>query len=168
MGRTGLIEKTASNPLPLHDRDIVHVEGGLVAHQGDQDSKGDGDLGSLAGKPVNLVELSVSHYLLARALANLIENALRYGGTASVSLTRDGQWAVLAVEDEGPGIPPEDVAAMLEPFRRGEASRNRGTGGAGLGLTITRAIMRDHDGELLLANRPGGGLRAQIRLPVAR
>ena len=125
------------------------------------------------GKPVAIANAErivapVRVTWLRRALRNLIENALRYGGTASVSLTRDGQWAVLAVEDEGPGIPPEDVAAMLEPFRRGEASRNRGTGGAGLGLTITRAIMRDHDGELLLANRPGGGLRAQIRLPVAR
>ena len=104
---------------------------------------------------------------LRRALRNLIENALRYGETASITLERHGEWAVLAVEDEGPGIPPDQVAAMLEPFRRGEASRNRGTGGAGLGLTITRAIMREHGGELILSNRPERGLRAEMRLPVA-
>jgi len=125
------------------------------------------------GKPVDIARAErivapVRVTWLRRALRNLIENALRYGSTASVSLARDGQWAVLAVEDDGPGIPPEDVAAMLEPFRRGEASRNRGTGGAGLGLTITRAIVREHDGELVLANRPEGGLRAEIRLPVVR
>ncbi|KPM24507.1 histidine kinase [Citromicrobium sp. RCC1885] len=104
---------------------------------------------------------------LRRALRNLIENALRYGGTAQVSLTREGGTAVIAVEDEGPGIPPEDVAAMLEPFRRGEASRNRGTGGAGLGLTLTRAILAEHGGELRLANRTQGGLRAEMRLPLS-
>ncbi|WP_370177942.1 sensor histidine kinase [Alteriqipengyuania sp.] len=105
---------------------------------------------------------------LRRALRNLIENALRYGLSATITLERSGEWAVLAVEDEGPGIPPDQVAAMLEPFRRGEASRNRGTGGAGLGLTITRAIVREHGGELTLGNRPEGGLRAEIRLPLAR
>ncbi|MEC8178948.1 MAG: ATP-binding protein, partial [Pseudomonadota bacterium] len=104
---------------------------------------------------------------LRRALRNLIENALRYGGTAQVSLSREGSAAVIAVEDEGPGIPPEDVAAMLEPFRRGEASRNRGTGGAGLGLTLTRAILAEHGGDLRLANRTQGGLRAEMRLPLS-
>jgi len=105
---------------------------------------------------------------LRRALRNLIENALRYGGSASVSVAREGDSALIAVEDEGPGIAREDIAAMLEPFRRGEASRNRGTGGAGLGLTITRAILREHRGELILSNRPEGGLRAEMRLPLAR
>ena len=105
---------------------------------------------------------------LRRALRNLIGNALRYGEAAQVSLARVGDMAVIAVEDEGPGIPPEEMAAMLEPFRRGEASRNRDTGGAGLGLTITRAIMREHGGELLLSNRAERGLRAEMRLPLAR
>ena len=105
---------------------------------------------------------------LRRALRNLIGNALRYGEAAQVSLAREDGMAVIAVEDEGPGIPPEEMAAMLEPFRRGEASRNRDTGGAGLGLTITRAIMREHGGELLLSNRAEGGLRAEMRLPLAR
>ncbi len=124
------------------------------------------------GRPVSIAQVDrivapVQVTWLRRALRNLIENALRYGGTARVTLARDGAMAVIAVEDDGPGIPPGEVAAMLEPFRRGEASRNRGTGGAGLGLTITRAIIREHRGELVLANRPEGGLRAEIRLPVA-
>ena len=104
---------------------------------------------------------------MRRALRNLIENALRYGGSARVSVVRDGDSAVFAVEDDGPGIAREDIAAMLEPFRRGEASRNRGTGGAGLGLTITRAILREHRGELVLSNRPEGGLRAEMWLPLS-
>ena len=101
---------------------------------------------------------------LRRALRNLIENALRYGGTAQVSLLRADGAAVLRVDDEGPGIPEGRIAAMLEPFQRGETSRNRATGGAGLGLTIARAIAEDHGGTLTLANRAGGGLRAEIRL----
>lgn len=124
------------------------------------------------GRPVSIAQAErvvapVQVTWLRRALRNLIENALRYGDTASISLAREGDRAVIAVEDRGPGIPPQDVAAMLEPFRRGEASRNRSTGGAGLGLTITRAIIREHRGELVLANRPEGGLRAEIRLPLA-
>ena len=70
------------------------------------------------------------------------------------------------VTDNGPGIADDRIADMLEPFTRGEASRNRATGGAGLGLTIARAIAQQHGGELLLANRPEGGLRAELRLPL--
>ena len=92
-------------------------------------------------------------------------NALRYGGSAQVSVLREGGRAVLRVEDAGPGIPEERIAAMVEPFARGEASRNRATGGAGLGLTIARAVAERHGGELVLANRTGGGLRAEIRVP---
>jgi signal transduction histidine kinase len=101
---------------------------------------------------------------LKRALRNLISNAVRYGKEAQVSLlTRDGR-VIIRVDDKGPGIPEEAIAAMLEPFHRGEASRNRATGGAGLGLTLARAIAEQHGGELVLSNRPEGGLRAEIRL----
>ncbi len=72
----------------------------------------------------------------------------------------------ITIEDEGPGIPAQQIEAMLEPFQRGEASRNRQTGGAGLGLTLARAIALQHGGELVLVNRPEGGLRAEIRLPL--
>ena len=105
---------------------------------------------------------------LRRALRNLIGNALRYGGSAHVSLVREGASAVIAVADNGPGIAPADLARMVEPFVRGEPSRSSATGGAGLGLTLARAIAEQHGGTLTLANRPApaSGLIAELRLPL--
>ena len=122
------------------------------------------------GQPVTLSETSrIVHPVhvtwLRRALRNLISNAVRYGGSAEVSLTRSGSEIILRVEDSGPGIPEDRIDAMLEPFTRGEASRNRDTGGAGLGLTLARAIAEQHGGRLKLSNRAEGGLRADIILP---
>ena len=102
---------------------------------------------------------------LKRALRNLVGNAVRYAGNARVSVLAQGDRAILRVEDDGPGIPAERLAEMLEPFARGDPSRNRATGGAGLGLTLARAIAEQHGGELVLENRTEGGLRAEIRLP---
>ena len=102
---------------------------------------------------------------LKRGLRNLVTNALRYAGSAEVSVVRQGGAIILRVDDTGPGIPEDRIADMLEPFARGEASRNRATGGAGLGLTLARAVAEQHGGTLVLANRPEGGLRAEIRLP---
>ncbi|WP_167766806.1 sensor histidine kinase [Jannaschia formosa] len=104
---------------------------------------------------------------LSRAVGNLVDNALRYGGGATVGLAREGAEAVISVEDRGPGIPAERLDEMTEPFRRGDASRSQQTGGAGLGLAIARAVAESHGGQLRLSNRTGGGLRAEIRLPVA-
>lgn len=123
------------------------------------------------GEPVALEEtmriaLPAHITWLRRGLRNLIANAVRYGDGAQVALLREEGWAILRVDDDGPGIPDERIAEMMEPFTRGEASRNRETGGAGLGLTLARAIAEQHDGELALVNRPGGGLRAEIRLPI--
>ncbi|MFN2099071.1 sensor histidine kinase [Altererythrobacter sp. MF3-039] len=103
---------------------------------------------------------------LKRALRNLIANAIRYGGKARVGLAVDPSMVTISVEDAGPGIPEDKIQAMFEPFRRGEASRNRDTGGAGLGLTLARAIAEQHGGSLILSNREEGGLRAEIRLPL--
>lgn len=102
---------------------------------------------------------------LKRALRNLITNALRYGGSATVSVVSAPGQVILRVEDEGPGIPDNLIGAMTEPFVRGEASRSRSTGGTGLGLTIARAVAEERGGSLVLANRPGGGLAAELRLP---
>jgi signal transduction histidine kinase len=113
------------------------------------------------------IALPVRITWLRRALRNLIANALRYGGgRARVSLVREGGMLAIGVEDDGPGIPENELCAMLEPFRRGDPSRNKETGGAGLGLTLARAIAEQHGGTLVLANRAEGGLRAEIRLPV--
>jgi len=122
-------------------------------------------------QPVTLADTSrmvhpVHVTWLRRALRNLISNAVRYGKSAEVSLTQSGTDIILRVEDNGPGIPADRIEAMLEPFTRGETSRNRDTGGAGLGLALARAIAEQHGGELVLANRPEGGLRAEIRLPL--
>lgn len=106
---------------------------------------------------------------LRRALRNLIGNALRYGERANVTLVREGREAVVRIEDEGPGIPEDEIDAMMQPFARGEASRNRVTGGSGLGLTLARAIAQQHGGKLTLINRRGGtasGLVAELRLPL--
>ncbi|MEZ5680759.1 MAG: ATP-binding protein [Erythrobacter sp.] len=122
------------------------------------------------GEPVTIestgrVAAPVRLTWLKRGLRNLVTNALRYAGTARVFVLREGSQAILRVDDDGPGIPEDRIASMLEPFTRGEASRNRETGGAGLGLALARAVAEQHGGTLVLANRPEGGLRAEIRIP---
>ncbi|WP_175562563.1 ATP-binding protein [Muricoccus roseus] len=103
---------------------------------------------------------------LKRALANLVANAANYGGTARVVLSPpQGGQIHLRVEDDGPGIPEESQEAVFQPFRRLEASRNRETGGVGLGLPIARNILRAHGGDVTLRNRPEGGLCAEVTLP---
>ena len=104
---------------------------------------------------------------LRRATANLIDNAVKYGGAARVSLVVDAAAIRIAVDDDGPGIPEEAMESVFRPFRRLETSRNRETGGTGLGLTIARSVARAHGGDVILANRPAGGLRAEIVLPIA-
>jgi len=102
---------------------------------------------------------------LKRAFANLIDNAVKYGGRTRVAVEDDGSAVTVRIEDDGPGIPEAEMEAVFEPFRRLEASRNRGTGGSGLGLTIARRAVEQHGGSLTLANRAGGGLAATLRLP---
>ncbi len=108
---------------------------------------------------------------LRRATRNLVSNALRYGHRARVRLEREGRFAVLVVDDDGPGIPEHAIAQMMEPFTRLDPSRNTGTGGAGLGLTLARAIADQHGGSLTLTNRLEDGhtvgLSACLRLPLA-
>lgn len=104
---------------------------------------------------------------LKRALANLVANAVNYGGSARVRLTPPANGVlIIEVEDDGPGIAPQELDRVFEPFHRVEPSRNRETGGVGLGLPIARNIFRAHGGDITLANRPTGGLRATVTLPV--
>ena len=103
--------------------------------------------------------------LLRRAIRNLVDNAVKYGGSASIRVSGGGDGPVLIeVADRGPGIPPDQLAKAAEPFYRGEESRSRSTGGAGLGLAIARAVAESHGGTLTLANRAGGGLVATLSL----
>ncbi len=106
--------------------------------------------------------------LLRRAVRNLIENGVKYGGAVRVAVRERGGRPAIEVSDEGPGIPEEEIGNVQEPFVRLEASRNRGTGGSGLGLTLARAAAQAHGGTLELENRPEGGLRARILLPSGR
>jgi signal transduction histidine kinase len=103
---------------------------------------------------------------LKRAFANLIGNAVKYGGTARVTLAPpEGGHVTVTVEDDGQGLPPDQLEKVFEPFYRLEESRNRETGGTGLGLPIARNIFRAHGGDVALANRPGGGAKATVTLP---
>ena len=102
---------------------------------------------------------------LRRALRNLLENAAAYGGRAAARIERDDAETRVVIDDEGPGIPEADLERVFEPFVRLEASRSRETGGSGLGLAIARGIVRGHGGDIVLANRAEGGLRATVALP---
>lgn len=102
--------------------------------------------------------------LLRRALRNLIDNALAYGVRARLSVTVAGSEVRIIVSDDGPGLTEDQIKTLVEPFARGEQSRNRATGGTGLGLSIAREIANGEGGTLTLTNRAGGGLDAVIAL----
>ncbi len=108
------------------------------------------------GKPVSL----------QRALRNLVDNAIKYGKRASIGLAQNRGEIVITVDDEGHGLPDSQLEAVFEPFFREEQSRCRDTGGTGLGLAIVRQVAQSHGGQVSLANRPAGGLRAILVLPV--
>ena len=102
---------------------------------------------------------------LKRCLINLLDNAVKYGNRATIVVEDGAHMLRICVRDEGPGIAPVELARVFEPFYRVEASRNRATGGSGLGLTIARNVARAHGGDLLLRNRAEGGLEALLTLP---
>lgn len=104
---------------------------------------------------------------LRRCLANLLENAIRYGGQARVLLGEAGDKVRIEIQDDGPGIPEALLEQVFEPFFRVESSRSRATGGVGLGLSIARETARQQGGDLILRNRPEGGLSACLELPRA-
>lgn len=104
---------------------------------------------------------------LGRLLTNLFDNGETYGDKAHARMWRNGDMAVVDVDDDGPGLPPGELERVFEPFYRVERSRSRDTGGIGLGLSIVRTIARAHGGDVVLENRPEGGLRARLTLPLA-
>ena len=125
------------------------------------------------GKPVVFKEgerqvLEVQPVLLRRALRNLVDNACQHAQHVWVSVAADAEGAVcIAVEDDGPGIPADQIEEVIKPFKRLDPARGRERGGAGLGLAIAAAVAQAHGGKLALEARPGGGLIAQIVLPAA-
>lgn len=124
-----------------------------------------------AGQRVDYVErcaVQLKAYPLAlrRALSNLLDNAVKYGRRAEVSLSRDARQCHIRIRDFGPGIPPQLLEQVFTPFYRIEHSRSRETGGTGLGLSIARNIVLRHNGELALTNHPAGGLEVHVVLPL--
>jgi signal transduction histidine kinase len=103
--------------------------------------------------------------LLRRAIRNLVENGIKYGGSVEVGVRPVAGQIAIEVKDNGPGIAADELARVQEPFYRVEPSRSRETGGSGLGLTLARAAAQAHGGTLELENRPEGGLCARILLP---
>ena len=116
-------------------------------------------------EPTEPVVVTCSAGGIRRALANLAENAVKYGGVARLSLERDGDVVTILIDDDGPGIAPELAEQVFQPFFRIEGSRNRDTGGVGLGLSVARTIIRGHGGDITLGDRPEGGLRVTVTLP---
>ena len=123
-----------------------------------------------AGQPVQYLgpdrlRFACRPVALRRALANLIDNAVKYGREAEVGLQADRDTVRLTIEDRGPGIPAAAREQVFQPFFRLEPSRSRATGGTGLGLAVARTIVHRHGGEITLDERPGGGLAVRITLP---
>lgn len=147
-------EATTSLDLPELLRTIAddHADGGTeVAFAGP-------DHLAFPGRPAGL----------KRAFANLVDNAVKYGVRPAISLRVEPGEVVVTVSDEGPGIPDHALEDVFTPFQRVDPSRNRHTGGMGLGLTAARAGLRAHGGDVVLSNRPGGGLAATVTLPATR
>ncbi|QJE74840.1 HAMP domain-containing protein [Aerophototrophica crusticola] len=125
-----------------------------------------------AGRPVGLtpapqpLPVMGRRMGLRRAFCNLLDNAVKYGGTAELGLSRGAETVTVTIDDHGPGIPEAEFDNVFRPFYRLEASRSRDTGGTGLGLSVANDIIRGHGGEIRLSNRPGGGLRVTVTLPV--
>jgi two-component system OmpR family sensor kinase len=105
------------------------------------------------------------HLALKRAFRNLAENAVKYGVRARITLNARADGALVVIDDDGPGIPEDKKEAIFRPFYRIDDSRNRETGGVGLGLTVARSVIHSHGGELTLTNRGDGGLCTSVSLP---
>jgi len=147
-------QKPVRRPLDL--RSLTETVVDDLADRGEKVTLAPGDPVVFDGNPAAIKAL----------VSNLVVNAVKYAGGADLSLAVIEDHAVLDVRDHGPGIPQEDLDHVFEPFFRGERSRNRDTGGVGLGLPSARAVARAHGGDVELANRPEGGLTATLRLPV--
>lgn len=114
---------------------------------------------------IDAASVSANPPSLRRAITNIVDNALRYAGDATLVVETVGEQVAIRVIDSGPGIPDDKKESAIAPFGRLEESRNRASGGHGLGLSIVAAVARAHGGQLLLEDKSGGGLIASILLP---
>ena len=122
------------------------------------------------GSPITIKGTALRPYLarpaaLKRCLANLLDNAIKYGKSASISVDDNDARLEIRIQDAGSGIPESELERVFEPFYRLEGSRSRESGGTGLGLTIAKNIVEAHGGRLTLANRSSGGLEARLTFP---
>jgi len=105
-------------------------------------------------------------FALKRAISNLVDNAIKYGTPPKIDLSYEEEMFVISVRDRGPGIPRQSLERVFDPFYRLDRSRNRASGGVGLGLTAAQNIIRGHGGDIVLDNRLGSGLEVSVTLPV--
>ncbi|MBO6885303.1 MAG: two-component sensor histidine kinase, partial [Marivita sp.] len=147
-----------STDQPMEETDLA----GLVHGLAEELSETGPEISVEAPAPVRA---EIRRTAMRRALRNLMENAQRYGAGARATVRETARAAEILIEDEGPGIPEDDLEKVFDPFTRLETSRSRETGGIGLGLPIARSILRAHGGDVTLTNRTSGGLRATIHLP---
>lgn len=111
------------------------------------------------------VDISCRPTMMRRAVANLVDNAVKYGGGARVNIVRDDDRVTVVVDDDGPGIPADEQEKVFAPFYRRDPARDPAKAGVGLGLSIARTVAREHGGDVTLKNRDAGGLSALIELP---
>ncbi len=115
----------------------------------------------------NHLLVTVRRVNIKRAVSNLVDNALKYGGAAHLKLAHSGREVRIRIEDPGEGVPEAELQRMAEPFYRVDSARGRDTRGAGLGLAIAKQAVEREGGRLILANMPGGGFCAELILPMA-
>ncbi len=154
--------RDASQPAVRHSLELRSLVSGVVEEMAEVGAE-------VTIEPGVDLQIEADALGLRRVVANLIANAVKFGTEARVRAVSDaaGTHAVIEVDDNGPGLPAEELERMFEPFVRIETSRNRATGGAGLGLAVVRTVARAHGGDAQLLNLPEGGLRARVVLPLA-
>jgi two-component system sensor histidine kinase CpxA len=121
--------------------------------------------------PGESLRLNGHHDLMRSAIENVLRNAVRFtkpGSAVAVSLTREHRDALIVIEDQGPGVPEAELAHIFEPFYRVAESRDRDSGGTGIGLAITARVVGLYQGHVRAQNAATGGLRVEIRLPLRR
>ena len=148
-------------------QEMVEFAALVEAEAGDRRTQG-GDVDVTADAAASGAIVLGDRLALRRVVANIVDNAVKYGRVAHVQTRLAGDVVILTVDDEGPGIPENQRQAMLEPFNRLETSRNRTTGGAGLGLAVVRSVVEGHGGTIEIAEAPRGGTRVMVELPVFR